>query len=38
METLQRRGTGHLLPARSQASWEDLGGEKRRGEEEEETQ
>jgi hypothetical protein len=38
MESLQRRGTGRLHPAMSQASLEDLGGEKRTGEEEEETE
>jgi hypothetical protein len=31
LETLQRCGTGRLLPTRSQARSEDLGGEKRRG-------
>jgi hypothetical protein len=31
MTTFQRSGTGRLLPSRSQARREDLGGEKMRG-------
>jgi hypothetical protein len=37
MEALQRRVSGRLLPSGSQAPYGDLVGEKRKGEEEEET-